>query len=208
MFRYQMFSIVTWLVGSKPIKSNVTKPTTSFSRVLCHHEFVMIGYFFHKWCHQQCMMTSSFIPSLSILNIWRCGGLTALWSAQIKECFTLSFTAINWQLLDCIVIKNWYHSKAKLIACFIMNNISIFQPTHISLPHWSWTSHNCPLDTVKWKLRGFVTFWKLMKYHSILKMYICRKHNIINTLSRTFKSSAIIFICFSSFLLTVFGKKL
>ena len=102
---------------------------------------------------------------------------------------------------------NSYHSKAKLIACFIMNNISIFQPTDISLPHWSRTSHNCPLNTVKWKLGGFVTFWKLMKYHSILKMYICRKHNMINTLSRTFKLSAIIFICFSSFLLTVFGKK-
>ena len=102
---------------------------------------------------------------------------------------------------------NSYHSKAKLIACFIMNNISIFKPTDISLPHWSRTSHNCPLNTVKWKLRGFVTFWKLMKYHSILKMYICRKHNMINTLSRTFKLSAIIFICFSSFLLTVFGKK-
>ena len=41
-----------WLVGSKPIRSNVTVPTTSFSRVF---------FFLHKWRH-----------------IWRRWGLTAL----------------------------------------------------------------------------------------------------------------------------------
>ena len=46
--------------------TNVTIPT-SFSHV-----------FLHKWRHVSCIMTSSIIPSLSILNIWRCRGLTAL----------------------------------------------------------------------------------------------------------------------------------
>ena len=39
------------LVGNKPIRSNVTISTTSFSRVLCHRKFVVIGvneYFLHK----------------------------------------------------------------------------------------------------------------------------------------------------------------
>ena len=206
-----VISEIMWLVGSKPIKSNVTRPTTSFSRIIfC----VITNLWWWSIFFINDVISSALWHHLSSLpyqfSIFEDvgGGLTALWSAQTKERFTLSLTAINWQLLDCIVIKNSYHSKAKLIAFFIMNNISIFQPTHISLPHWSRTSHNCPLDTVKWKLRGFVTFWKLMKYHSILKMYICRKHYImINTLSCTFKLPAIIFICFSSFLLTVFGKK-
>ena len=51
-----------WLVGSKPIRSNVTIPTTSFSHVFF---FVQIT-------------SCRFIPSLSILNIWRRWGLTAL----------------------------------------------------------------------------------------------------------------------------------
>ena len=56
-----------WLVGSKPIRSNVTILITSFSSV-----------FVQKWRHVSCIMTSSIILPLSILNIWRCGGLTAL----------------------------------------------------------------------------------------------------------------------------------
>ena len=70
-----------WLVESKPIRSNVAMLTMSFSRVLCHHKFVTIWvneYFLHKWCHVPCIMTSSIIPFPSILNIWRCGGFTAL----------------------------------------------------------------------------------------------------------------------------------
>ena len=55
-----------WSVGSKPIRSNVTIPTASFSRI-----------FFHKWHHVPCIMTSFIIPSPSILNIWRRVGLTA-----------------------------------------------------------------------------------------------------------------------------------
>ena len=63
---------IMWLVESKPIRSNVTIPTTSFPRVFF--------FFFHKWCHVLSIMTSSIIPdpSPSILNIWRRGGLTAL----------------------------------------------------------------------------------------------------------------------------------
>ena len=38
-------------------------------------------FFFHKWRHVLCIMTSSVIPSPLILNIWRHGGLTALSSA-------------------------------------------------------------------------------------------------------------------------------
>ena len=136
MFPYQMFTIVIseimWLVQSKPIKSNVTRPTTPFSRILCHHKFVMIGYFFHKWCHQQCIMTSSFIRSLSILNIWRCGGLTALWRAQIKDCFTWSLTAINWQLLDCIVIHTTPKPSSLPASSWI---ISAYSSQHTSLSH-------------------------------------------------------------------------
>ena len=33
---------IMWLVGSKPIRSNVTMPTTSFLCVLCHSKLVMI----------------------------------------------------------------------------------------------------------------------------------------------------------------------
>ena len=56
-----------WLVGSKPIRSNVTIPATSFL-----HKFL------HKWHNVPCIMMSSIITSPSILNIWRHGGLTAL----------------------------------------------------------------------------------------------------------------------------------
>ena len=37
-----------------------------------------MGIFLHKLHHMPCEMTSSFVPSPSVLNIWRCGGLTAL----------------------------------------------------------------------------------------------------------------------------------
>ena len=40
---------VMWLVGSKPIRSNVTMTTTSFLHILCHRKFVtnrVNGYFF------------------------------------------------------------------------------------------------------------------------------------------------------------------
>ena len=46
-----------WLVGSKPIRSNVKIPTTS-----------LIARFFHKWRHAPCIMTPSIIPSPSILK--------------------------------------------------------------------------------------------------------------------------------------------
>ena len=70
-----------WLVGSKPIRSNVTMPTTSFLHVLCHSKFVMIRvkeHFLHTRRHVPCVMTSSVIPSLSIFNIWRRGGFRQL----------------------------------------------------------------------------------------------------------------------------------
>ena len=60
---------IMWLVGSKPIRSNVTIPTTSFLRIF---------FFFFKWLHVPCILISSIVPSLSILNIWKHGGLTAL----------------------------------------------------------------------------------------------------------------------------------
>ena len=59
---------IIWLVGSKPIRSNATIPTTSFLHV----------FFFHKWHHVLCIMTSSITPFPSIFNIWRHVGLTAL----------------------------------------------------------------------------------------------------------------------------------
>ena len=37
------------------------------------HLFPMF-FFLHKWRHIACVMTSSIILSLSVLNIWRCGG--------------------------------------------------------------------------------------------------------------------------------------
>ena len=88
-----------WLVGSKPIKLNATTPITSFSRVLRHRKFVAIGvnrYFLHKWHHAPCVMTSSIIPLLSILNIWSRGGVDSnedefirsqTWSLYLATCW-------------------------------------------------------------------------------------------------------------------------
>ena len=42
-------------------------------------------HFWHKWRHLSCDMTSSIIPSLSILNIWWCGGLTALKLSSVRK---------------------------------------------------------------------------------------------------------------------------
>ena len=43
------------------------------------HKFIRMGeYFMHKWCHVPCIMMSSTIPPISVLNIWICRGLTAL----------------------------------------------------------------------------------------------------------------------------------
>ena len=54
----------------------------SFSRVLRRRKYSWqsesTSIFWHKWCHVPCVMTSSNMPSLSILNIWTLGGLTAL----------------------------------------------------------------------------------------------------------------------------------
>ena len=54
----------------------------SFSRVLRHRKYSWqsesTSIFLHKWRHVPCVMTSSNIPSLSFLNIWTLGGLTAL----------------------------------------------------------------------------------------------------------------------------------
>ena len=57
-----------WLVGSKPIRSNVTIPTTSFSCI----------FFSQTTSCAVVIMTSFIIPCPSILNIWRRGGMTAL----------------------------------------------------------------------------------------------------------------------------------
>ena len=57
--------------SSMPISSNITMPTTSFSCNLHHCKFVMIRvneYFLHQQHHVACVMTSSIIPSLSVLN--------------------------------------------------------------------------------------------------------------------------------------------
>ena len=54
----------------------------SFSRVLRRRKYSWqsesTSIFLHKWCHVPCVMTSSNMTSLSILNIWTLGGLTAL----------------------------------------------------------------------------------------------------------------------------------
>ena len=77
-----------WLVGSKPIRSNVTIATTGCHRVLpvgccdfwapCVPTKSFSRVFVHKWRHVSYIMMSSIMTSLSILNIWWCGGLTAL----------------------------------------------------------------------------------------------------------------------------------
>ena len=56
-----------WLVGSKPIRSNVTIQTTSFSRV-----------FSPKMTSCDLHYDVIYHPPPSILNVWRRGGLTAL----------------------------------------------------------------------------------------------------------------------------------
>ena len=56
-----------WLVVGKPIRDKCYNSNNIF-----------FACFLHKWRHVSCIMTSSIIPSLSILNIWRCGGLTTL----------------------------------------------------------------------------------------------------------------------------------
>ena len=75
-----------WLVGSKPIWSYFTM-VTSFLAIRVNE------YLLYKWCHLLCVMTSSVIPSLSILNIWRCWG----WQPrnQVPVVQTLA-NAIHW----------------------------------------------------------------------------------------------------------------
>ena len=57
-----------WLVGSKPIRSNVTIPTTSFSCIIsCHHKVVTIylmprSLLLHNRHHVLCVTTSSSLP--------------------------------------------------------------------------------------------------------------------------------------------------
>ena len=65
-------------MGSKSIRSDVTLPTTSFSGIFWHHKFVVIRvneYSLHKRHDEPCVKASSFIPSQSILSIWKPGGL-------------------------------------------------------------------------------------------------------------------------------------
>ena len=60
---------------------------TSFSWVFCHHKLVTIGvnkHFLHKWHHVSCIITSSIIPSLSILNIDK------LWGGGWQPCHVFS----------------------------------------------------------------------------------------------------------------------
>ena len=76
-------SLIMGSLGSKSIKWNVTKPTTLFLRILCHPKFVIIilvprSLVLYNRHHVPCIMTTSIIPVLSILNIWRHRGLTAL----------------------------------------------------------------------------------------------------------------------------------
>ena len=74
-------------------------------------------FFFNKWRHVSCIMTSSIIPSLSILNIWRCGGLTALVVFQIssfckrKTC-TQGDKEVSLQLTYCKAVANMHKHKS------------------------------------------------------------------------------------------------
>ena len=75
-------------MGSKAIRSDVTLPTTSFSGIFWHHKFVVIRvneYSLHKWHHEPCVKASSFIPSQSILSIWKPGGLTTYERSSAAE---------------------------------------------------------------------------------------------------------------------------
>ena len=61
------FGMVYYAIAMYAIIWNIANSWRSAQRV-----------FLHKWRHIPCDMTSSIIPSQSILNIWRRGGLTAL----------------------------------------------------------------------------------------------------------------------------------
>ena len=64
-----------WLVVSKPI------------RYKCYNsKNIFFACVLHKWRHVSCIMRSSIIPFLWILNIWRCRGLTAL-VILIRHCW-------------------------------------------------------------------------------------------------------------------------
>ena len=66
-------------MGSKPIRSYVTRQKHLFLRILCHRKFMRMGeYFMRKWRHVPCVMTSFTILPMSVLNIWIRRGLTAL----------------------------------------------------------------------------------------------------------------------------------
>ena len=74
--------IIMWLVGSKPCNQVIC-----FARQKhLFHMFCVLAnpwlsesIFIPNWCHVPCIMTSSTIPSLSVLNdIWIHGGLTVL----------------------------------------------------------------------------------------------------------------------------------
>ena len=60
-------------INGENILQNIASLFFSFSRVLRHHKYSRqsesTSIFLHKWRHVPCVMTSSNIPSLSILNI-------------------------------------------------------------------------------------------------------------------------------------------
>ena len=80
---------------------------------------------FHKWHHVPCIMTSSIIPSSSILNIWRRVGLTALHFVFEKwEIFTAILKSVISN--QDVVCSQSSQSNARQRSCFMEFSFSPF----------------------------------------------------------------------------------
>ena len=126
-------------MGSKPIRSCVTRPKHLFP-VLCHRKFMWIGeYFMHKWRYVPCVMTSSTIPPLSILNIWIRRGLTALeleWTHPGAKVALMPCTMRPQNVIETrhfrVVVVQWRQTKVQKSemhlqsSCFSNLNLLLF----------------------------------------------------------------------------------
>ena len=122
-----------WLVGSKPIRSNVTIPTTSFSHI----------FFFSQMTSHAVHCDVSIIPSPSILNIWRRGGVDSPVSDNLYQenkayklkrsiprvphsCpQRLSFHLVTWSYCWVVLIINWGCTSPPANQNFILGVILV-----------------------------------------------------------------------------------
>ena len=112
-----------WSVGSKPIRWNVTTPTTLFLCILCHRKFVTINReprslnVWYNWCYATCVITSPIISTLSILNNWRLGGWQPC-NHTILEIITWFKTM--WPVTKCIdKTKMTHHRPGAVFPWFL-----------------------------------------------------------------------------------------